>query len=254
MGFLSKLLGKKNGPAIDFGLIGADMHSHLIPGVDDGSPDLETSLQLIGRLADLGYKKLITTPHIMVDSYPNRAVDLAERALNLKEEIRKAGIDVELEISAEYYADSHFMELISRGEILTFGQNHVLFELSFIQAPDNLGKTIFELQHRGYRPILAHCERYSYWVGNMKKMEEFVDRDLELQLNINSLTGTYSPAIAKFSEKLLDSGLISYLGTDCHHAGHLNLLTQAASNPHLRKYLESGKCKNPGLMANAPQR
>lgn len=247
MGIMSKFLGKKKTDPVDYSVIGVDMHSHFIPGVDDGSPNLEVSLQLIGEMAAMGYKKLITTPHIMVDYYPNVKADLKARAEALRHELKAAGVDIALEISAEYYADNHFMELIERDELMPFGDNYILFEVSFSQAPDNLNNTIFELQHRGYKPILAHPERYPYWVGNMKRMQDFLDRDVLLQLNINSLTGTYSPQVAKFSEKLLDSGMIAFLGSDCHHEGHQMLMKRAAENKFLKAYLESGVCLNGNL-------
>jgi len=247
MGIVSRFLGKKKADPIDFSVIGVDMHSHFIPGVDDGSPSTEVSLGLIKEMAAMGYRKLITTPHIMVDYYPNVKADIIARGEKLCEDIRLAGIDIRLDISAEYYADQHFMQLIERDELMPFGDNYILFEVSFSQVPDNLNNTIFELQHRGYKPILAHPERYPYWVGNMKKMQDFLDRDVLLQLNINSLTGTYSPQVAKFSERLLDEGMITFLGSDCHHPGHQELMAKAASNPALHRYMQSGQCLNGGL-------
>src|SRR4026207_1518716 len=113
-----KLWGKKESDAFDFGLLGADMHSHLLPGIDDGSPDLETSVKLIEGLMELGFKKLITTPHIMQDMYPNKRTDILERCDILKNHLRSENINVEIEAAAEYFLDDNFKKLLTNKEQL----------------------------------------------------------------------------------------------------------------------------------------
>jgi tyrosine-protein phosphatase YwqE len=113
-------------------LIGTDMHSHLLPGIDDGAVDLEDSIQLILHLKEIGYKKFITTPHIFWDMYRNNNEIILEKLKLLREELFRREIDVEIEAAAEYYCDEHFEKLIEDQNLLTFGnKKYVLFEISF---------------------------------------------------------------------------------------------------------------------------
>jgi protein-tyrosine phosphatase len=248
MPFLSKLFRKK--PVldpIDLSLVGTDMHSHLIPGIDDGAPNTEISIDLIRKLMGLGYSKFITTPHIMSDYYRNTSEGILRGLDGLREALQKENISVPIEAAAEYFLDEHFEKLIQKKDILTFGDNYVLFELSFMIEPASLKKVLFELQMAGYKPILAHPERYPYWHKDFDKFRELVDRDVFLQLNLNSLTGTYSPQVQKCGEQLIKEGLVSFLGSDCHHHGHIQLSTEVRTNPSLHQLISSGKLMNQSL-------
>lgn len=231
----------------DLGKLGADMHSHLVPGIDDGAPNLEASLAMIRALADQGYRKLVTTPHVMSDYYRNTSETILEGRDKVREALKKAGIDITFDAAAEYYLDEHFDRLIESGDLLTMGDNYVLFELPFMAAPDMLKSTLFKLQMAGYKPILAHPERYSYWHREPQKFRELVDRDVMLQVNINSLTGTYSPQVQKAAEWIIEQGLASFLGTDTHHPGHLNLLQEARRSGHLHAAIDGGSLMNLNL-------
>lgn len=249
MSFLSRLFKKQQElePA-DLSVLGADMHSHLIPGIDDGSPDMETSLDLLRKFEALGYQKVLTTPHIMVDYYKNTSEIILSGLQELRAKARDANINLQIEAAAEYYLDEHFDKLIDEGDVLTFGKNYVLFELPFMAEPDMLKGTLFKLQMAGYQPILAHPERYLYWHRTPERLQELSDRDILLQLNINSLTGTYSPQVQKAAEWMIDRGLVDFLGSDCHHAGHLHLLQQARKLPYLHSVLKSPRIKNNQLL------
>jgi protein-tyrosine phosphatase len=248
MGIFSKIFQKNRAvDPLDFSLIGTDVHSHLIPGIDDGAKDLDDSMRLIRRLSDLGYNKIITTPHVMSDFYRNSSETILRGRDLIQQEAKKRGFDVEIEAAAEYYLDEFFEDLLERRDILTFGDNYVLFELAFMWAPDALNRAIFNMQMAGYKPILAHPERYAYWHDQYSKYEDLVAKDVLLQLNINSLTGTYSPQVQKVSRRLIDDGLISFVGTDCHHLGHCDLLQQASTQKHLHDLVASGKLLNKTL-------
>lgn len=245
MSLLGKLFGKKKRLApIDLGIIGADMHSHLIPGIDDGAPDLAASLGLIGALRDLGYHRIITTPHIMSDFYRNTSANISAGCEVVVAACRQDGIHVNLQAAAEYYLDDHFERLIDAGDLLTFGDRYVLFELPFMAEPEMLKSTLFKLQMAGYKPVLAHPERYPYWHRETQKFIDLVERDVLLQLNINSLTGFYGPGVQKCGEWLIDRGLVRFAGTDCHHPGHVGLLNEARTLPYLHKVVESGHLLN----------
>jgi tyrosine-protein phosphatase YwqE len=251
MGFFDRFKSKEKVseelPPLDMSLIGTDMHSHLIFGIDDGAVSLENSLELIEKLYDMGYRKFYTTPHIFRDLYFNSKSTILPAYEKVKEALKTKAWDVEFIPAAEYYCDEHFEELIEKNDLLLMGKNYVLFEYSFETEPANAKRVIFNLQLQGLKPILAHPERYDYFHQQFHKYEELVERDVFLQLNINSLTGHYGPGVKKTSERLIDAGLISFIGTDCHHLGHINLTEQARRMPYLKKLVESGKLKNTEL-------
>ena len=163
MGILDKLFGKKEAlPPADLGVLKTDMHSHLIPDIDDGAPTVDASIELILELQALGYTKLITTPHIMSDFYKNTPEIINAGPETMRAELKNRNIDIELAAAAEYYMDFDFESKIDSKDLLTFGSNYVLFEISFINEPDQLNDVIFKMRTSGYTPILAHVERYPY--------------------------------------------------------------------------------------------
>ena len=232
---------------LSFSPLMADMHSHLLPGIDDGSQNLEESIQLIRDLHDMGFQKLITTPHIFWDLYKNTSEIIREKLALVQAELVRRNIPITLEAAAEYYIDSHFEELIEKNDILSFGDNYVLFELSFDNEQINYKRAVFNLQLAGYKPIMAHPERYEYWHNDFSNYEELVDRDIKIQINTNCLTGHYGPTVKKMSEKLIDADMVDFIGTDCHHLGHINLLQQMRMSPALKKLVESGRLLNSTL-------
>lgn len=249
MSFFSNLFKRKEQllePA-DLSVLKTDFHSHLIPGVDDGAQNMEDSILLIQGLRTLGFQKIITTPHCMSDFYRNTPEIIKSGLADVNAELKKRGIEVELEASAEYYLDDDFERKIDDGEIIPFGENYILFELPFLAEPPNFNQVVFKLQSMGYRPILAHPERYGFYYNNFETYQDFVDRGIYLQVNMMSLMGHYSPETQKIAEKLIDRGLISFIGSDLHNERQLPLLTHASCMPSLHKLLASGKLKNSSL-------
>jgi protein-tyrosine phosphatase len=249
MGLFSKFFGSsaKTSVPADLSVLRCDMHSHFIPAIDDGSKSIEDSLQLISAFAELGYKKVITTPHIMSDFYRNTPEIIQGGLAKVKEALKANNIPVEVEAAAEYYIDFDFEEKLNRKELLTFGKNYVLVEISFINPPENLNDILFKLQTNGYKPVLAHPERYNFWHRDFEKYESIAEKGVFLQMNINSLTGHYSPATKKIAERMVEANMISFLGSDCHHMGHTELMKQALYEPSLHKLLASGKLLNSTL-------
>lgn len=247
MGLFSNIFGKKQEPVepVDFSVFKVDMHSHLIPGIDDGAQTLEESIELIKGLKEKGFTTLITTPHVMSDFYRNTS-DIILGGLDvLRNEIEKQGLGVTIYAAAEYYLDREFSRKIKEEKLLSFGkENYVLFELSYLNEPDSIHRTIFDLQVAGYKPILAHPERYPFYYDKFETYAQIKEKGALLQLNINSLTGYYSMPTKAVGEKLIDEGLIDFIGTDCHKMGHVKLLEAAKTNAHLRKLTNSGKLLN----------
>ena len=216
-----------------------DMHSHLIPGIDDGSKSMQESLDLISRLSGFGLRKLITTPHIMSEYYKNTPEIIRMGLEDLRKSVKAAGINIEIEAAAEYYLDEIFLEKVKDGdEILTFGDNYILVETGFINRPQMLLETLFQLEMSGYKPIFAHPERYQYLLGDKQLLEDLVDRSLLFQVNLLSLTGFYSKPVKDFAETLLERGLVRLFGTDCHNPRYLDMLESLPKSKNYQKIQE----------------
>lgn len=222
------------------------MHSHLVPAVDDGSDSVETSLQLLEGLSKMGYKKVITTPHIRPDYFPNTKESLAAGYAKIKEALGKSGLPIELEYAAEYFVDFDFPKVMENGSLLTFAGNHVLIEISTFSAPPNLFDIVFQLRLKGYQPIVAHPERYVYFQG-LSEFEKLKDFGCYLQLNILSLVGHYGKQAKELAHKLLKNNMVDFLGTDMHHARHLESLKNASLDPRLLSLLAGYEFRNASL-------
>lgn len=240
MGFLDRF--KKKDVAldpIDFSLIGVDMHSHLIPGIDDGSKSLEQTLVMLAKFESLGYKKVITTPHIMSDVYLNTPDIILGGLEQVRNAANDLGLSISIEAAAEYYFDETLLaRLHANEELLTFGNNCVLFEFSFHAVPDRVEQLIFELKTRGYQPILAHFERYLYYHGNPQKASWFRDQGVWIQLNLNSLGGHYGPEVQRQAEQIVKNNWVDLVGTDCHRIEHLMILEKNSKRPYFHKLLQ----------------
>lgn len=220
--------------------LAVDIHSHLIPGVDDGVQTFEESIGLLRGFESIGYKKIITSPHIMNDFYNNKESDLKKIHLSLKDKIQEHQIDIELELAAEYYLDDHLVERISKKDepFLTFGNNYLLFETSFMNEPLYLKEFIFKAKSMGINPVLAHPERYLYLQNNSKLLEDLINREVLFQVNINSLSGYYSKPIKVFAQKLIDAKAVHFIGSDCHNHKHFEVLQASRKTKYFRKALE----------------
>ncbi len=195
-----------------------DIHSHLLPGLDDGVTSTKESVEIIREFQAIGVKKIITTPHIMSDYYINTPKQINHALLQVKEALVVEGIDVILEAAAEYYLDEDLLERIRNKEkLLTFGDRYLLFETSFMNEPVFLKDVIFQLNVNGYKPVMAHPERYLYLQSNQSLIEELGAMNVHFQLNLLSLSGYYSKSVKKISKNLLDQGKISFIGSDCHN-------------------------------------
>lgn len=228
-------------------LSSVDLHSHLIPGIDDGAKDLETSLLLIKELKALGYKKLITTPHIS-DMFPNSSRTILEGYRILKEELSKQNIQIELEIGAEYYADEQFEILLESNDILSFGkERYLLFELSYFTPPQDIDNLIYDIKLKGYTPILAHPERYLYWHLDFNKYRELKEMGTLFQINLNSTVGYYNKDIQHIAEELITHSLVDFIGSDTHHMTHITSLKRSLNQALYKKIFKYNTILNDTL-------
>tara|TARA_B110000211_G_scaffold131208_1_gene150700 strand:- start:117 stop:869 length:753 start_codon:yes stop_codon:yes gene_type:complete len=240
---------KKEEANIDFSEIAVDMHSHLIPAIDDGSKSMEDSMAMLEGFKDLGYQKIITTPHIMSDYYQNTPETISPAA---KEINSKLNGRLQFSAAAEYYSDSEFLQKLEHEKLLCISGNKLLFEFSFLEEPINVNEVIFQIQLKGYKPILAHPERYPYFTKSNKgisKLRDISDRGVDLQVNFLSLIGHYGPDAKKTAEQLIDANLVSCVSSDCHHLGHMKLIKEKVSKSvYLQKLIDSGNLKNTSLL------
>jgi protein-tyrosine phosphatase len=228
---------KTDSTFVDFSEIKTDMHSHLIPGIDDGAKTIDNSIALIRKLIGLGYKKLITTPHIMSDYYKNTPEIILGGLEKVKQALVKESINIEIEAAAEYYLDDGFLDKLEHSKLLTFGKNYLLFEISYINCPDNLKEIIFQMQVQGYKPIMAHPERYPFWYTRFDEYQSFRDQGVLLQINANSLSGYYGMEAKRTAEKLIDKEMVDLIGTDMHNLTHADALNKTTKEKYFKKLL-----------------
>lgn len=241
---------KKPVPA-DFAFLGMDVHSHLIPGIDDGAKTLDDALNLVKTLHALGYRHLVTTPHVMADLYPNTPADIQNGLARLRQAAQHAGLDIAIDAAAEYYIDEHFAALIEYGQLLTLPGNRVLVEMSTLNAPSHLFNDLFRLQTKGYQPVLAHPERYVFLKDDFRQYTRLKDYGCEFQLNLLSLTGYYGKPVRDTALKLLKQGMINWLGSDMHHERHATSLKALAEDKSLMALLSKYEFQNASWNAEA---
>lgn len=221
-----------------------DLHSHLIPQIDDGSKSMEQSIELIKELKSIGFKKLITTPHTMMHRFPNSKDDILRGFEKLQDEVSKQNIDIKLEVASEYYYDDHFIEQIRKKDLLTFGDNHILFEMSYTTPAFGLEQSVYELLKAGYKPILAHPERYTYFAAKPEKYNQLKDLGLQFQLNVNSTDGFYGKKPQQAAKYLIENSLIDFVGSDTHRPNYVEALKQSLGNKLFRGIEEKNIIKN----------
>lgn len=231
-------------PEINFSRIKTDIHSHLIPGIDDGAQNIEESISLIKRMMDFGFTKLLTTPHIMADYYRNTSDSILKGLDQLREELLKRDIDIEINAAAEYYLDETFENKLNKGDVLTLGEKFLLFELSYINYPKNLFDVIDGILQKGYTPLLAHPERYPYLAGSIENYERIKDAGCYLQINTLSLAGHYGKQTQKVAEQMVDHYLIDFLGSDLHRMKHADAILKSLSMSYVSRLLTEYQLQN----------
>jgi protein-tyrosine phosphatase len=215
-----------------------DLHSHLLAGLDDGVKSLEEAEEIILQFQRLGYSKLITTPHVSQDQFRNTTEGILNKLDVLTAYLREKHIPMTVEAAAEYYLDEHLVSMVQTNQrLLTFGANYLLFETNFLNEPYFLKEFIFSAATKGYKPVLAHPERYLYLQNNLEKIEDLIGRGVLLQMNLNSIIGYYSKPVQLAAQKLIDNGWVNFLGSDCHHLQHVQLIEEIRNSKYFRKAL-----------------
>ncbi|MEO8146247.1 MAG: CpsB/CapC family capsule biosynthesis tyrosine phosphatase [Bacteroidia bacterium] len=238
MNIFKNIFKKEELDPVDFTSIGTDIHSHLIPGIDDGAQTMDDTLNLVRAQYDLGIRKFVTTPHIMSDFFKNTPEIILGGLAEVRKVLKDEKIDVEISAAAEYYVDDGFVRKLENEKLLTFGNNHLLIEISYINCPDNIREIIFNIQLREYKVILAHPERYPYWYKKFDEYRNIRDSGVLLQININSLSGYYGEGAKMIAEKLIDNDMVDLIGSDMHNMKHVEAMRRVCKTKYFRKVLE----------------
>lgn len=221
-----------------------DIHCHIIPGVDDGSQDPETSLELIGKMKEWGLRRIIATPHRTDETFENTPEIIEPIYRDLKKRLAEAGIEIDLHYSFEYRMDEGFLQLKEAGKLRPLSGNHILVENSFIQPLWNLDNLIFDLKLQGFQPILAHPERYSYYHNNKKAYTHLHESECAFQVNILSIAGCYGKTVQDISLWMLEQGYIDFMATDLHHKEHVKAIDSFLKSKLYQKLRPKLQLKN----------
>lgn len=212
-----------------------DIHCHVLPGIDDGSPDAATSVELIKRMKAWGLERIIASPHVTNLTFPNTPETVGAAREALKKALADDGSDIVIENSAEYRIDDLFARELEAERLMTLPNNYILIENPFVREPGNLDSVIFDLQVRGLRPILVHPERYSYYYKHPERYEVLHNAGAMFQINVLSLAGGYGKDERKIAEMLIEKGLVDFVGTDLHNAAHADIIDRyLASSDYLK--------------------
>jgi len=239
---LFKKREQKREITIDYSSLMVDMHSHVLPGIDDGAQNPQESIVLIRKMMDLGIKKIIATPHIMVDYYRNTPETINNALAILKTELIKENMDIEVQAAAEHYFDETFEKRVDEDKLMTIGDNYVLFEFSFISKPANAIQVIEKMKNKGYKPILAHPERYPYM--DLDQYKVLHSWGVDFQLNTISFAGYYGAGAKKIAEELMDHNLVEFISSDMHHPRHAEAFHNALRMPYVERLLTDYPLKN----------
>ncbi|MFA6248261.1 MAG: CpsB/CapC family capsule biosynthesis tyrosine phosphatase [Mucilaginibacter sp.] len=228
--------------SFDYSTVVTDMHSHVLPGIDDGAQNVEESIFLIKKMMSLGIKKIIATPHVMIDYYRNDADSIGNALTTLKAALKEQNIDIDISAAAEHYFDETFEKRIADRKVFTMGDNYALFELSFITQPPNLISIIQKMKDAGYKPILAHPERYAYM--DIEQMKNIRSWGCDLQLNTIALSGYYGKHAKRIAEEMIDNQMVDFISSDMHHPRHAAAFESTLAMPYLEKLLFDYPLKN----------
>ena len=198
-----------------------DIHSHLLPGIDDGAKNFQDTLRLTKALQAIGVSEFITTPHIIQHVWDNTSDAIQSKKQETILQLEKNEIIAPFRAAAEYLMDDQFVRLFESGQLLTLKDNYVLVEMSYINAPIQLYSILFDLQVAGYIPVLAHPERYLFYQNNFSEYAKLKKAGCLFQLNLLSIVGYYGAGITKTAEQLLQKGMYNYVGSDVHHDNHI---------------------------------
>lgn len=198
-----------------------DIHSHVLPGIDDGAQKIEDSKFLLESMIDFGFSKVITTPHTMKNVWDNTTETIKNAHHLVQNELPELSNKIALNCASEYFLDENLMQLAQQESLLTLKDNVILIEMSYLNAPIQLYDFLFELQLKGYQLVLAHLERYNYFHSNKREFTKLKKAGCLFQLNLLATVGYYGKNVAETADYLLKENLYDFVGSDIHHKNHV---------------------------------
>ena len=198
-----------------------DIHSHILPGIDDGAATISHTIKLLEGLNKIGFSKCIATPHTLPEIWENTSNGIKETFQATKEQLQEPHHTMLQHAASEYMINEAFLERLQTEPLLTIKDNIVLIEMSYMNPPLALKEIIFEIQLKGYQPLLAHPERYLFYHQNTKMYQTLKELDVKFQLNLLSSVGYYGSSVATAADFLLKENYIDFVGTDVHHMKHI---------------------------------
>lgn len=201
-----------------------DVHSHILPGVDHGSQSVDESLEMLRAQLDMGITRVMCTSHVTAETFENTPETLTAAFNVLKKAIEEEGLPIEIYVSAEYRIDEYWNSEYEAGHVLPMPGNHVLLENSFVQELIGIDNMMFDLQVKGYRPILAHPERYRYYHDRRDRYKTLHNASVKFQVNILSLAGYFGGGARDRAVWLIQNNLCDMLGSDMHNMEHAGII------------------------------
>ena len=249
---------RRNDPAVSpLRQLGWDVHSHLVPGVDDGAQDLVAALDMVRGMVALGYRGMVLTPHIMADLYPNSRETLIPAFESLLKAVQDARIPMEMQLAAEYLLDVECLKSVQQNDVMTFDclddtgtmRRMLLLEFGFHHSPDTslVKEMLFESQTQGLTPLLAHCERYPYLHRNETLLETWHQSGGWMSVNAASLAGAYGPETKQMAKRCMERDWVSFLCSDAHGMRHIRALESLAKSNTVQAWLSKGHSRHVGL-------
>lgn len=198
-----------------------DIHSHILPGVDDGARTLDEALDMLRMAVDGGVTIQVLTPHIHFGRFENQKADLQRRFETFQEQVDEANIKIGLQLGSEVRIGSEIMQLVAQDAIPALGEYHgkktFLLEFPRIDVPVGYENLVKWLIAKNYLPIIVHPERNQTFVCQPQKLQTLIDMGCPLQITASSLTGLFGDEAQQNAEKLLIAGNVSAIASDCHN-------------------------------------
>ncbi|MEA1873611.1 MAG: CpsB/CapC family capsule biosynthesis tyrosine phosphatase [Bacteroidota bacterium] len=241
MGLFSRKKQNQSGFEMPIMRLQTDIHSHILPGIDDGAQTVDESILMVESFINQGYTKIITSPHVHATRYQNTKSSIETAFKLLENAMMERNLNLNIEYTAEYHLDHEFLSLIKKNEIISFGhENYILVEFSFSLPPIGVDRVFNMLLEKGYQPVVAHPERYEYWYGNIGLFEKLRDIGYLFQSNINAAAGFYGAIPQRLFSLFAKNGWIDFLGSDAHDAASVEILEQSISLPYVQTALQKG--------------
>lgn len=225
----------RKAPATEKLFFATDIHCHVLPGIDDGAPTVEKGVSLVEAQRSWGLERIIATPHYTDGVFENSPSTIEPAMAALRQGLEEAGIDIFPDYSAELRIDDYSLSQIETGNVRPIAGDILLVENSFVQEPWGIDNTLFNLRVKGYRLIMAHPERYTYYHGNLSRYETLHNSGVAFQINLLSLAGHYGKRVRAIADMLIDRGLADYLGSDIHRAEHVQAIDRYLGSRDYRR-------------------